>query len=113
MKEISFTKNEVRALGLLAVFGLLVPNGVFLYFLFSDSETVRAAMKNPVSLVFVAEAFFLMFLFAWLLAKAGIRRPSAGIFVVMSLIGSMVFSVPAALYLIFGRKREDAGAGSR
>ncbi|MAE59956.1 MAG: hypothetical protein CMJ49_01215 [Planctomycetaceae bacterium] len=85
----------------LAVFGLLIPNGAFIYFFVTDPQVTRAAMTNPISLVFMFEAFVLMLLFAWLLRRAGVRRPSGLVFIVMSLIGSMVFSVPAALALVF------------
>jgi len=82
---------ELKVLAALAVFGFLVPNGVFIFFALSDHEATKAALSNPVSLVFVCEAFFLMLLFAWVLRRAGVGRPSGAVFIIMSLIGSMVF----------------------
>ena len=107
MKAINLTQKESRVLVALAVFGFLVPNGIFLYLLFSNLEMARDAFTNPISIVFIAEAFYLMFLFAWLLKKAEVRKPTGLLFIIMSLIGSMAFSVPASIYLIFkkeGRK---------
>ncbi len=101
MKPLIFTPLELRVLALLAIFGLLVPNGIFVYYFFNDPEVSRIAMSNPISLVFMTEAFFLMFLFAWLLRKAGSTKPNGLVFIIMSLVGSMVFSVPAALWLTF------------
>jgi uncharacterized PurR-regulated membrane protein YhhQ (DUF165 family) len=89
----------------LAVFGFLVPNGVFLWYFFTAPEIVREAMANPVALVFVAEAFFLMLLFAWVIAKAGVTRPGWKGFIALSLIGSMFFSVPLMLRRVFGGNR--------
>ncbi len=105
MKSLVFTPLELRVLAGLAVFGLLVPNGIFIYYFFNDPEVSRIAMSNPISLVFMTEAFFLMFLFAWLLRKSGSTKPNGLAFVVMSLVGSMVFSVPAALWLTFRSRR--------
>lgn len=104
MKPLTFTPAELRFIGVLALFGLIVPNGIFLYYFFSSPEVMQAAMSNPISLVFISEAFLLMFLFAWLLRKVGSTQPSGFVFILMSLVGSMVFSVPAALWLA-GKKR--------
>ena len=105
MKPFVLSSTELRVLAALAVFGLLVPNGVFVYYYFNDPEVTRIAMSNPISLVFMTEAFFLMFLFAWLLRKVACTKPNGLAFIIMSLAGSMVFSVPAALWLAF-RNRE-------
>jgi len=51
-----------------------------------------------VALVFIIEAFLLMFLFAWVIRYLGFRSPGWLAFIIMSLLGSMVFSVPAFLF---------------
>jgi hypothetical protein len=80
-----------------------VPNGIFIYFFLTDPGMAKAALTNPISLVFITEAFFLMFLLAWLLGKVACQRPTGMGFILLSLIGSMVCSVPATLWLA-GRK---------
>ena len=100
MKPITFTSTESKMLAALAAFGLLIPNGIFIYFMLMDQQVAKSALTNPISLVFITEAFLLMFLFAWLIRKVSSRRPSGFAFILMSLLGSMVFSVPAALYLM-------------
>ena len=100
MKAPVLTSYEAAALVTLAVFGFLVPNGVFVYFAMTQPGLVRAALGNPLSLVFIFEAFFLMFLFAWLIRRTGVRKPSALGFIVMSIVGSLAFSVPATLPFI-------------
>ena len=94
-----FTTGQEKLLLALAIFGLIVPNGIFLYYALGTPATVHATLRNPVELVFITEAFALMFLFAWLIHHRGFRSPGWLAFIVMSLIGSMVFSVPALLYL--------------
>ena len=101
MNPIRLKPNEHRLLIALAAFGFLVPNGVFLYFCVTDPGLIRAALQNPIALVFIAEAFLLMFLFAWLLHRAGTRKPGALVFIILSLLGSMAFSVPATVCLVF------------
>ena len=101
MKPITLTPTETAGLAALAVFGFLVPNGVFVWFAATQPGLIRAALGNPLALVFILEAFFLMFLLAWLIRRAGLRKPSGLAFILMSLIGSLAFSVPALLYLAF------------
>lgn len=101
-------KLEKVLLGL-AIFGLVVPNGVFLYYSLLEPAVLRAALANPVALVFIIEAFFLMALLAWLIHRLGLRSPGWPAFILMSLAGSMVFSVPAFLYLSSCRARGAPG----
>ncbi len=100
-----FTQTQERLLLGLAAFGLLVPNGFFLYYSLIAPTALHAALTNPVALVFITEAFLLMFLFAWLIHRLGFRSPGWLAFIIMSLVGSMVFSVPAFLYLASRRAR--------
>lgn len=60
-------------------------------------------MTNPISAAFVAEAVLLMVVFADLLTKWGVSRPSWVWFVLRSLFGSMAFALPVAL--LRGRDR--------
>ncbi len=99
-----WTSLESRILAALAICGFLLPNGVFIYTLLFNPDAVRAALGNPISLAFITEAFFLMFLGAWLLRRIRVGSPSGLMFIVMSLLGSLAFSVPAMLYLIFRAK---------
>ena len=95
-----FTQTQERLLAGLALFGFIVPNGVFLYYAFMAPDVLKAALTNPVALVFIVEAFILLPIFAWLIHRQGYRSPGWFAFVVMSIIGSMAFSVPAFLYLV-------------
>lgn len=96
------TSGESKFLLALAVFGLLVPNGIFIWHVFFGMDKIFAALSNPVSLVFILEAFALMFLGAWWLAKTGGKRPGAAGFVAWSLIAGLLFSVPLVIRRVFG-----------
>jgi hypothetical protein len=98
-----FTPLQERLLLLLAVpalFGLFVPNGIFLYESAVKSDPSQQALGNPIALVFITEVFLLMFLFAWLIChwEMKFRRPIT--FRLMSLLGSMVFCIHAMIYAI-------------
>ncbi|MCC6737741.1 MAG: hypothetical protein IT452_01740 [Planctomycetia bacterium] len=93
------TATQERTLLALSILGLLVPNGVFLWVAFARPAALEAALRNPAAAVFIAEAFFLMFLAAWLVGRAGLRRPGPLAFVALSLAGSLAFSVPLTLWL--------------
>lgn len=85
--------------------GLVVPNGLFLYHSLVQPAALLAALSNPVALVFLAEAFLLMLVLAWLIHHLGFRSPGWLAFLIMSLAGSMAFSVPAFLYLVSRKAR--------
>jgi uncharacterized membrane protein YesL len=82
-----------------SLLGFLLINLPFLYYFSFEKSIYEAAMGNPVALVFIAEAFLLMFLFAFLIAKLGWTRPGWLLFIVFSILGSMAFSIPFMLYL--------------
>jgi hypothetical protein len=103
-----FSQSHERMLLALALFGLFVPNGVFLYCFFATPEVVKGALGNPVALVFMAEAMLLMLLCAWLVARLELRSPGWPVFILASLVGSLAFSVPAFLYLASRNARRSA-----
>ncbi|MEX0681775.1 MAG: hypothetical protein WD097_10380 [Balneolales bacterium] len=102
---------QEAALLIIAVFGLIVPNGAFLYYLFIDTSVLVMALSNPVAVVFMSEALVLMVVFAWLIHRLNFQSPGWLAFVIMSLVGSMAFSVPAYLYLISRKIRREAVTG--
>lgn len=103
----SFEKLRPHRTGLfvLAVIGLLGLNGIFVYFALLEPTVLTDAMKNPVSLVFMLEAFVMVGFGAWMIRLRGLRRPGWFAFVVLSLIGGLAFSVPAVLLLQMRRTR--------
>ncbi len=94
-----FTRSQRILLVIFAVTGLIGPNGIFLYFALTDRAALLQALHDPVAMVFMGEAFLLLVLFAWLIKIRDLTRPGWLTFTVLSLLGSMAFSVPAFLLL--------------
>jgi hypothetical protein len=88
----------------LALAGLLGINTAFLYGAVLRPEHVAPALTNPIALAFVVEALVLTAFGAWVVWLLGFRRPGPVTFVVLSLVGSLAFSVPL-LILMHLRKR--------
>lgn len=85
-------------LSLVALFGLLGPNGVFLYYAMFRWDEFLTAMRHPVTVAFVSEAFLVMALLAIYVA----RKPwpwGWKSFIVLSLIGGLGFSIPTIVLL--------------
>ncbi len=78
----------------LALVGFFLVNVPFLYFSFLRREVYETAMGNGMALVFMGEAFLLLIFFACFIHWVGIRKPGWLFFVVMSLLGSLAFSIP-------------------
>ena len=106
-QEVEYKSGERRALMLIAGLGLLGMNGAFLYGAFVEPSLMESALRNPVSLAFMAEAFVLMGALAYLLHKWGVLRLAWGWFVALSLLGSMAFALPVAI-LWPHRKKGDS-----
>jgi len=72
---------------------------VFLFYALLRPEVMASALQNPVSLVFILEAFLMTGLFARVIATLGWKKPGWLAFLVLSMVGSLAFSVPAFLLL--------------
>lgn len=92
-------------LWLLSALGLFGLNGVFVYYALRHPDVVVAAHQNPVSLVFILEAFVMVAFGAWVIARLGLKGPGWLAFVILSIVGGLAFSVPFFL-LLHIRKRE-------
>ena len=95
MRALHALRSARPVFWLAALVGLGPINGVFLWALFTRPDLVAAAQSNPVSLVFLAEAFVLTALGAFVVWQLGLTRPGWVVFVALSLAGSLAFSVPA------------------
>ena len=83
-------------MGLLAValFGLLVPNGYFVYWLMTGDHGIASIVNNHLALGFILDALLALVLLAWHYARHPIGRVRWPWFVVLSLIGGLGFSLP-------------------
>ena len=77
-----------------ALFGLLVPNGIFVYWLLTEFDGVGAVVQNRLALAFMIEAFFVLGLMAYYFARNPIGPVKWYWFVLLSLIGGLGFGIP-------------------
>ena len=87
----------------IALFGLLVPNGLFLYWLFAEFDSVAAVLANHLALGFLLDALLATGLLCFLFAA----RPPGPIpwrwFLLLALLGGLGFAIPFYLWLNFRR----------
>ena len=97
----------------ISVFGFIMINLPFLYFAIFDTATYEVGMSNGLALVFIGEAFLLMLFLAYLIRANGWNKPGWKTFIILSIVGSMAFSVPFYLYLISDPKRHNTASQRR
>lgn len=95
----AWSPGERRGLILFAAFGMAAVNGAFLWSLFAEGDLLGEAMRNPLAMAFIVEAFALVFLLGWLLRRQGMTRVTILQFFLLSMVGSLAFSLPVALML--------------
>ena len=105
----SLTPHRTLLLAI-SLIGFVLINIPFLYFAIFDTATYEAGMSNGLALVFIGEAFLLMLLLAYLIRVLGLNKPGWITFIILSIVGSMAFSVPFYLYLISDPKRHNTGS---
>jgi len=90
---------------IIALFGLIVPNGIFIYWLFNEFNGVAGVFENKLAVAFIIDAFLAMFLLAWWFAAKPIGRVRWYWFIVLSIIGGLGFSIPFYWWLNDKRSR--------
>ena len=93
---------------LVALFGLFVPNGIFVYWLLTEFDGVGGVIANRLALAFIIEAFMVLAIMAYYFARNPIGPVPWYWFVVLSLIGGLGFGIPFYYWL---NKRAENGAG--
>ena len=90
---------------IIALFGLIVPNGIFIYWLFTEFGGIAGVLQNKLAVAFIIDAFMSMFVLAWWFAA----KPSGKVrwywFVVFSLAGGLGFSIP--FYFWVNKQKKD------
>lgn len=94
--EVVYSPHERRALWLLMAIGVVGVNGAFVVGLLQPG-TFRSALANPIAAAFMGEAVLLLGMLAYLFTKWRVTRLRWPWFVLLSLLGSMVFAIPIAL----------------
>lgn len=109
LEKIRRSRYVLAGVAIVGLFGL---NGVFVYHALLQPEALAAAIRNPISLVFMLEAFLLVAFATWWIRLVGLERPGWLSFVVLSLAGGLAFSLPAFL-LLHLRDLEGSADASR
>jgi hypothetical protein len=94
----------------IALFGLVVPNGLFLRWLLTEYQTFADFWRDPLAVAFMIDAFMALGLLSWLFAVRPPGRVRWPWFVVLSLAGGLGFSIP--FYLWLNHRLAGPSAGS-
>src|SRR5262245_1546441 len=78
----------------IAGFGLLVPNGFFVYWLFNEYQGLSAVLNDRPALGFILDAAMALVLLSYAFARTPIGRFRWPWFVGLSLLGGLGFSLP-------------------
>ena len=89
-----------------ALFGLLVPNGLFVYWLVVEFDTVRVVLDNHLAVAFMLDAFLALGLLAYLFSIKPLGSVRWPWFVLLSLLGGLGFGIP--FYIWLNRRRAAA-----
>jgi hypothetical protein len=106
MDYMKLKKRHRFVLWVVAGIGLLGINGVFLYSLIFRPEIVIEALGNLYAMVFIMEAFILLPLLCFLISVAKLKSPGWFGFLILSLLGSMAFSIPLSI-LLWTREKDE------
>jgi len=82
-----------------AAFGLLVPNGLFVYWLLAEFPGWRAMLGNHLALAFILDTVLALVLVTCYVAARPIGPVRWPWFVVLSLLGGLGFSLPFYYWL--------------
>lgn len=89
---------------LVALLGLVVPNGFFVYWLLFDFRGLRPVLEDKLALGFILDVVLALILLSGYFARRPIGRIRWPWFTVLSLIGGLGFSLPLYYWL----NRRDA-----
>jgi hypothetical protein len=92
-----------------ALFGLIVPNGLFLYWLIYEYPGLSIVLQNKPAVALMIDALTAVAVLAYYFARQG--QPRWTWFIALSLVGGLGFSVPLYIWLL-DRYRLRAHAGS-
>lgn len=93
------TNAQRNILLAIALFGLFVPNGMFIYYIVAQYSSVTEVLNNMLALGFIIDAFMVTSLMAWWFAGHPLGRYGWKVFVALSLIGGLGFSLPFFYYI--------------
>lgn len=84
---------------IIALFGLIVPNGLFVYWLLYEYNGLADVAQNKLALAFILDAFIVLCLLTYYFARRPIGKVKPYWFVALSLVGGLGFSLPLYWWL--------------
>jgi len=93
------TSQQKLILISISLFGLFVPNGMFFFYIFTQFHSLSEVVNNLLALGFIIDACMATGLLAWWFAKNPQKKYSWKLFVGLSLLGGLGFSLPFFYYL--------------
>ena len=84
---------------IIAAFGLIVPNGLFIYYTIYEFDSVAVVLQNKLAIAFIIDVFMVLGILSVYFHKKPIGRIGWPWFVVLSLIGGLGFSLPLYWWL--------------
>ena len=103
----AFSQHERFWFVVVGVVGMIGLNGLFVYGLMYRRDAIQEALRNPIALAFILEAFVVMGLVAWVFGRWGRNRLGWGWIVVLCLIGGLAFGIPAVLLVTDPQPRPE------
>ena len=84
---------------IIALFGLIVPNGIFIYWLLTEFRGFAEVFQNKLAVAFIIDAFLAMLMLAYYFAVHPIGKVKWYWFIVLSIVGGLGFSLPFYYWL--------------
>ncbi len=84
---------------IVALFGLVVPNGLFIYWMLAEFPGKMAVLQNKLALAFILDAFTALALLTVYFARRPIGLVRWHWFVALSILGGLGFSLPFYYWL--------------
>ena len=88
-----------------SLFGLLVPNGLFIHWLLTDYQGFTAVFRNHLAVAFMLDALMVLALLSTYFARFPIGKVGWPWFVILSVAGGLGFSLP--FYWWLNRRGDD------
>ena len=79
---------------IVAIFGLVVPNGLFIYWATTEFNSMSDLFASKLALAFMIDAMMVVALLAFYFAKHPVGKWGWKTFVLLSFVGGLGFSLP-------------------
>jgi len=87
----------------LSVIGLLVPGGLFLFWLLHDYSSLSAALSDRMAIAFFLDLLMSALLLSYFFARKPLGPVKWPWFLALSLLGTLAFSIPLFVWLNWRR----------